>query len=146
MTRTRPYVLVVDDVADAADCLTMLLGLWGYDATACYCGCQAMRAAQARRPAAALLDIGMAPMDGFTLAARLRELPGGERTTLVAVSGHTSESYKARGRELGIAHYLLKPADPMLVRALLGRLIVEPTAVGSRTDYRPRRVRSVPVG
>ena len=77
MTTTRPYVLVVDDLADAADGLVTLLGLWGYDATACYCGCEALKAAQARRPAVVVLDIGMAPMDGFTLAARLRELPGG---------------------------------------------------------------------
>ena len=146
MTTTRPYVLVVDDLADAADGLVTLLGLWGYDATACYCGCEALKAAQARRPAAVVLDIGMAPMDGFTLATRLRELPGGERTTLIAVSGHTSESHQARGRELGIDYYLFKPYDPVLVQSLLGRLEVETEPVGVRTDRRPRRGRAVTAG
>ena len=125
MTVTRPYVLVVDDLPDAADSLAELVALWGYDAAARYCGASALAAVRVRRPAAVLLDIVMTPMDGFAFAARLREQPGGERTAVVAVSGQTTEAYQARGRELGIGHYLFKPADPNLLRTLLGRLVLE---------------------
>lgn len=139
MTGTKPYVLVVDDMPDAADSAAELLALWGYDADARYCGSSALAAARVRQPAVVLLDIGMAPMDGFTFAARLREVPGGERTAVVAVSGHTSASHQARGRALGIDHYLLKPADPSVVRALLGLLIPSPGPV--RSWAKRRRVR-----
>jgi DNA-binding response OmpR family regulator len=125
MDGVRPHVLVVDDLADTADTMAALLALWGYDAEPRYCGASALAAARLRRPAAVLLDIGMAPMDGFTFAARLRELPDGRRTAVIAVSGHTSEAYQARGREVGITHYLVKPCDPCLVREILDRVVEE---------------------
>lgn len=112
MDGNRPYTLVVDDVRDAADSMATLLACWGYDAKARYCGPSALTAVQACRPAVILLDIGMAPMDGFAFTSHLRALPGCARTVVVAVSGHTSEALQVRARELGIAHYLFKPADP----------------------------------
>lgn len=136
MDTTRPLVLVVDDVPDAADSMAALLDLWGYDAAARYCGPSALTAVLLRRPAAVLLDIVMAPMDGFEFTARLRDLPGCERAVVVAVSGHTSEAYQARGRGLGILHYLLKPADPSRVRALLGQLTSEAKPTRSGTGLR----------
>lgn len=151
MNGVRPYVLVVDDLPDAADTMAALLTLWGYDAEPRYSGVAALAAARLRRPAAVLLDIGMAPMDGFAFAARLRDLPGGRRTAVIAVSGHTSEAYQARGRELGITHYLFKPCDPCLVRLLLSRVVGAgakrsgsltgvPARVKRPFDASPRRV------
>ena len=122
MTTARAFVIVVDDVPDAADSLADLLTLWGYDASAHYCGGCALAAALARPPAAVVLDLGMAPMDGFEFAARLRRLPGCGGTPLVAVTGHAGQAYRDRARAAGVGHYLLKPAEPALVRALLARL------------------------
>lgn len=56
--RSRTRVLVVDDLADAADSRAMLLRLWGYDAEACYSGAAALEAASNRRPQAVHLDLG----------------------------------------------------------------------------------------
>jgi two-component system CheB/CheR fusion protein len=123
MNGTRTYVLVVDDVRDAADSMSDLLAVWGYEADARYCGASALAAVHSRRPDAVLLDIAMPRMCGFEFAARLRELPGCQDTPVVVVSGYTGKTYQARGRELGITHYLYKPADPTLVRVLLERLI-----------------------
>ncbi len=123
MTGSRPYVLVVDDEHDGADSMTMLLALWGYDGEPRYCGMTALAAALTRRPAAVLLDIGMPRMTGFEFVARFRELPGCGHTPVVVVSGHTDVVHRARARELGIDHYLFKPADPSLVRAVLEQLI-----------------------
>ncbi len=122
MTRPRPYVLVVDDVADVADSMAALLTLWGYDAVARYCGCSALAAVRARRPAAVLLDIGMAPMDGFTFADFLRGQFWRESTPVIALTGNTTEACRVRARGLGIKHLLLKPAEPTQVRELLERL------------------------
>ena len=132
MTGTRPYVLVVDDLPDAADSLADLIDLWGYDADAHYGGSSALAAAAARRPVVVILDIAMARMDGFAFAALLRELPGCATTAVVAVSGHTGAAYQTRCCELGIGHYLFKPVVPAVVRALLdGR-------VADDGDSRPR--------
>ena len=133
MIGTRPYVLVEDDLTDAADSMAALLAIWGYDADAKYCGDSALAAMHARRPAVVLLDIGMAPMDGFTFAAHVRELAGCERTNIVAISGYTTDEYLDRARDLGIVEYLFKPADLSQLHAILTRLIPTPQPLRSLT-------------
>lgn len=120
MNGTQPYVLVVDD---AANSLAELLAIWGYTAEAQYCGVAALAAVRERRPAVVLLDLGIAPMDGFTFAAQLRELPGCERTAVVAISGDPAEAYQGRCRELGISPCLFKLSDLSLLQALLTLLM-----------------------
>ncbi|OWK37341.1 response regulator [Fimbriiglobus ruber] len=144
MNRTRPYVLVVDDSPDTADSMAELLAIWGYDAEPCYCGSCALAAVHDRRPAAILLDIAMAPMDGFTFAAHFRGLPDHEQTAVVVITGHTSATYQARGRELGIVHYLLKPVDLCLLEALLERLVGEFELPNCTTNRSPLGKRSCP--
>lgn len=128
MDTERLHILVVDDVADAADSTTELLGLWGYDARACYCGAAALAAARARRPDAVLLDLAMPRMDGFRFADLFRGLPLCGAVPVVAVSGYSGTAFYARARAAGIRHYLLKPTDPDQLRALLAWEVV-PVAV-----------------
>jgi CheY-like chemotaxis protein len=131
----RFYVLVIDDVADAADATVELLSLWGYEAAARYDGLAALDAARDRMPDAVLVDVGMPRMDGLAFAERFRRLPGSAAALVVAVTGHTAEACRARGREAGVDHYLLKPADPGVLRGLLAglasRLEVLPARSGS---------------
>ena len=150
MDRSRPYVLVVDDLPDAADSLADLAALWGYDAEAHYGGPSALAAALRRPPAVVVLDLAMPRMDGFALVVRLRDLPGCARTALVAVSGRTGDDAHAHCCRLGIGHYLFKPVDPNVVRKLLTTLVAEFTAVTGRTglaveDARPRPAACSPV-
>ena len=44
LRKSRPSILVVDDLVDAADSYAMLLNLWGYSARACYTGAAASAA------------------------------------------------------------------------------------------------------
>ena len=134
MDRARPYVLVVDDLPDAADSLADLIDLWGYHAEAHYGGPSALAAAAARPPAGLVLDIAMPRMDGFVLAARLRELPGCARTALVAVSGRTGGDSQTQCCRLRIGHYLFKPVDPAVVRRLLASLVGDSEAADGRTE------------
>ena len=142
----RFYVLVVDDVADAADSAVELLRLWGYEAAARYGGAEALDAARDRIPDAVLLDIGMPRMDGFGVAERFRQLPGAAAALVVAVTGHAAEACRARERGVGIDHYLLKPADPGVLRGLLAGLagLVELARprVAVRRGSRPRLART----
>jgi CheY-like chemotaxis protein len=133
---TRSYILVVDDLADAADSLAELLSLWGYDADPLYGGAAALAAARTRRPGAVLLDLGMPGMTGLQFALRLRDVPGCGATPVVAVTGHPGLTPQAR--EVGIDHYLLKPVmDLGLLRELLGRLTGSTEPPSSRTAPGP---------
>ena len=141
MDATRPYILVVDDLADAPDSLAELLTLWGYDAEPLYTGAAALDAARARRPDAVLLDLAMPRMSGLQFAIRFRELPGCESTPLVAITGHQTLTLQAR--EVGIDYYLLKPIlDLSVLKRLLERLTASTEPLCLRAEpRRPRKAR-----
>ena len=80
------------------------------------------------QPAAAFLDIGLPVMDGYELAARLRETPGLEGIRLVAVTGYGQESDRQRSAAAGFHHHLVKPVDLDDVHAVLEGLIGETSA------------------
>src|SRR6516162_3910234 len=52
-------VLVVDDVRDQADTLSLLLQLWGYETLVAYDGPRALQVSEDHRPDVVLLDIGL---------------------------------------------------------------------------------------
>jgi CheY-like chemotaxis protein/nitrogen-specific signal transduction histidine kinase len=112
-------VLVVDDNRDAADSMTVLLEIWGYEVRTAYDGPAALGMAAAYQPDTVLLDIGLPAMDGYTVARRLRDVPGCETAMLVAVSGYGQDDDLRRSREAGFDHHLTKPVDPLKLEALL---------------------------
>jgi two-component system CheB/CheR fusion protein len=118
-------VLVVEDNADAAQSLAMLLALWGHETQVAHNGHAALSGAAAFRPDLALLDLGLPRMDGYEVARRLRELPGLANVVLVALTGFTDEQHRRRSDGAGFAYYLIKPADLGELEALLGVLARE---------------------
>jgi CheY-like chemotaxis protein len=96
MDVARIQILVVDDLVDAADTTVELLSAWGYDAVACYTGVAALESACLRRPDVVLLDLAMPKMDGFEFAGLFHELPDCGSVPLIALTGHSSQIYRAR--------------------------------------------------
>jgi DNA-binding response OmpR family regulator len=118
---SRAYrVLVVDDNRDCAESLGLLLRLWGYEPRLASDGPGAVRLARECRPAAVLLDIGLGGMSGFEVARRLRR-EFGPGVLLVAVTGFGQKESRRLAREAGLDAYLVKPADPDELRALLDK-------------------------
>ena len=111
-------VLVVDDNVDAANTMAMLLDAAGYCATVAHDPHEALRRAQADAFDACLLDIGLPGMDGHELARRLRGLAGSAGALLLAVTGYGQPDAAQAGTSAFDA-YLLKPADPVQLFALL---------------------------
>jgi CheY-like chemotaxis protein len=105
-------VLVVEDNADAADTLGLLLRLYGHKVEIARTGPTALQMATAARPDVVLLDIGLPGMDGFQVAQRLREKPGFKDVVICAVTGYTpSEADRQRQKETGFDHHYIKPLD-----------------------------------
>lgn len=69
-------------------------------------GQEALRLAEALRPDAVLLDVGMPGLNGLDAAARLAALDPGIR--VIILSMHTSEEYVLRALRAGCAGYLVK--------------------------------------
>src|SRR5262245_26410808 len=119
-----PRVLVVDDNPDGAEMLAVALGLKGYDARVAYDAPMALQVAAEFHPAVAFLDLGVPVMDGYELAAHLRDLPGLQDLRLIAVTGYSQETDRRRSREAGFDHHLIKPIDIDSIDSVVAPLAV----------------------
>jgi signal transduction histidine kinase len=112
-------VLVVDDNADAANSLALLLELGGHRTAVAYTGAEAVPTARTFRPEVVFLDIGLPGMNGYEVAAALRQAEGGSRAVLVALTGWGAEEDRRRSREAGFDFHLVKPVDSSQLGAVL---------------------------
>ena len=65
-----------------------------------------------------LIDVAMPELDGFELAAMIREHPRFEKTAIIFVSAiHLTDLDRLRGYEAGAVDYLPVPVVPELLRA-----------------------------
>ncbi|MFC0253295.1 hybrid sensor histidine kinase/response regulator [Massilia consociata] len=101
-------VLLVDDNGDAAAATAELLRHMGHTVRVAGTATEAIAQAGVRAPDVAILDIGLPDMDGYALAARLREGQPGLR--LVALTGYGQQADVAQALGAGFDLHLTKPA------------------------------------
>ena len=123
-------VLVVDDYADVAESLALLLQIKGHDVETADCGLKAIEKARSFRPQVVLLDIGLPDISGFDVAKRLRELPETRQAFLIAISGYGGPEYVEQAKSSGFDEHLLKPLDPLKLSALLETAAARMAAAG----------------
>ena len=123
--RAPRRILVVDDNADAAHSMGMLLELSGHTVAYALDGLQALRTAAQLRPDVILLDLGLPGMDGYAVAARLRSDPAMAHAALIALTGYGQQEDKARTLAAGFDHHLVKPIDQAQLDAVLAHLPME---------------------
>jgi signal transduction histidine kinase len=104
-------VLVVDDNLDATETLETLLQSLGAAVATAGNGREALAQFARFQPDVVLLDIGMPGMDGYEVARRIRALPAGASTPLIAVTGWGQQEDIRRCFEAGFDHHLVKPLD-----------------------------------
>jgi two-component system sensor histidine kinase/response regulator len=109
-------VLIVDDNATNRRILTDTLRHWQMRPTAVESGAAALlalrQAADAGKPfRLVLVDAMMPEMDGFMLAARIKEEQDFANVTIMMLTSGNQRGDAARCRELGMAAYLVKPVQ-----------------------------------
>jgi signal transduction histidine kinase/ActR/RegA family two-component response regulator len=119
---TRRRIVVVDDLADAADSLAIMLQMMGHDTRTAYDGVEATQAVAAFKPDLVFLDIGLPKMNGYDAARSIRAQPDGKQVVLVAVTGWGQEQDRRRAADAGFDHHLTKPVDPRSLEALIASL------------------------
>jgi signal transduction histidine kinase/CheY-like chemotaxis protein len=112
-------ILVVDDNADAADSLAILLELGGSDVQVAHDGLAALAIAETLRPDIIFLDIGMPQMDGYEVARRIRSTTSLDGVLLVALTGWGQEDDRRRSAEAGFDVHLVKPVEPTALETVL---------------------------
>ena len=113
-------VLVVDDNADTAESLAMLLRLYGHEVTTAHSGPTGLQAALAQPWDVVLADLGLPGIDGYEVARRIREHTA--KPLLIAITGYGQAEDRQRSKEAGFDYHLVKPIDPQRLQDLLSKV------------------------
>jgi two-component system, cell cycle response regulator len=126
-------VMLVDDSSVDRRLISGYLRDWGFDVIVANDGLEAWNVlGRPGAPSLAVLDWVMPRMDGVELCRRLREQGASESyvyTILLTAKDEKSDWHKAM--EAGVDDYLVKPFDPMQLKA---RLLVGKRIVGLQQD------------
>lgn len=111
----RPHkslrILIADDLHDSADSLTAYFRAADHVVRTAYDGAEALAVAEAFRPDAIFLDIGMPKLSGHEVCRHIREQSWGKDIFLVAITGWGQETDRRLTREAGFDHHLVKPVE-----------------------------------
>lgn len=117
--RARRF-LVVDDNADAAGTLAMLLEMLGHTVSVAHSGEEALAAVGGFAPDVVVLDIGMPGMDGYEVARRLKQRTDlAPPPLLVAATGWGTEADRSRALAAGFDRHLTKPIEMQALEAIV---------------------------
>jgi two-component system CheB/CheR fusion protein len=116
-------IIIVDDNADSADTMAMLMGMYGYEVRVAYDLDSAIKEGMAFAPHIALLDLSRPEPDGMELAKRFQEMPQTKNAILIAFSGYGQPEDIERSKQAGFVEHLVKPVDPASVHKLISSLM-----------------------
>jgi chemosensory pili system protein ChpA (sensor histidine kinase/response regulator) len=105
----RTFALVVDDSITVRRVTQRLLERNGMRVLTAKDGVDAVSMLQEHLPDIILLDIEMPRMDGYEVAAHVRNDPRLKEIPIVMITSRVSEKHRARAIELGVDDYLGKP-------------------------------------
>jgi CheY-like chemotaxis protein len=118
----KRWALVVDDVSDVTEMLSVLMTLAGYEVSTASRARDAIALAREHHFDVVISDIGMPDMNGYELAEALRLLPGYETVPMVAVTGYSMFDDRNRSLSSGFNEHITKPIDPRAFLDLIEQL------------------------
>jgi chemosensory pili system protein ChpA (sensor histidine kinase/response regulator) len=117
----RTFVLVVDDSITVRRVTQRLLERNGMRVLTARDGLDAVALLAEYIPDVILLDIEMPRMDGYEVAAHVRNDPRLRDVPIIMITSRVGEKHRARAIELGVDDYLGKPyQDSQLIEAITG--------------------------
>lgn len=116
-------ILLADDNVDLTVSLSAVLSSHGHEVEVVHDGEAAVRAARARVPDVALLDIGMPGLDGHQVARALRADAATQGIHLIAITGWGRDADREAAHQAGFDQHLLKPVNPDHLLLQLGEAL-----------------------
>ncbi|HUS10469.1 MAG TPA: response regulator [Pyrinomonadaceae bacterium] len=121
-SETHRWALVVDDVSDVTEMLSVLMTHAGYDVSTASSAQEAITLAREHHFDLVISDIGMPEMNGYELAQALRSLPGYDTVPMVAVTGYSMFDDRRHSLTSGFNEHVTKPIDPRSFLELIEKL------------------------
>ena len=110
-SETKGTVLYIEDNPDNRLLVKRILLSEDYSLLEAQNAVDALDVLQNTHPDLILMDINMPDMDGYTLTAKIKSLPGFERIPIVAVTANVMRGDKEKTLEAGCDGYIQKPID-----------------------------------
>ena len=105
----KKRILLIDDNADAADMMGILLKKRGYSVKKAYDGESGIATALEFNPDIVILDLGLPDISGYDVLKAMKEIPG--RRFYLALSGWGQEEDLIKSKNAGFNHHFVKPID-----------------------------------
>jgi len=116
-------LMVVDDNVDAAETISLLLTTLGFQVVTVHDSIKALELAEGEMPDAFLLDIGLPAMDGNQLAQKIRALPEGAQSVLIAITGYSQRHNREEAIKSGFDKFMTKPVEIGALQAVLNSVL-----------------------
>jgi CheY-like chemotaxis protein len=123
-TPSQRRVLIVDDVADVTEMISLFLKHAGFEVTTANSAAMALQLAAERQFDLVISDIGMPEMNGYELAESLRAREDYKTIPLIAVTGYTEYDDRGRALKHGFDAHLTKPINPSQLLDLIDTLLL----------------------
>ena len=104
-------ILYVEDNVDNRTLIRRILMAEGYELVEAENATSAMEKIKEIKPDLILMDINMPDVDGYTLTARIRTVPGYESVPIVALTANVMRGDREKSLEAGCDGYIQKPID-----------------------------------
>jgi two-component system, chemotaxis family, chemotaxis protein CheY len=116
-------ILAVDDSPSMRNMVCVTLRGAGYEVVEAADGDEALEYARGHSVDLVLADVNMPRMNGITLVAQLRALPGYRLTPLLLLTTESSQQSKQQGKQAGATGWMVKPFHPDQLLATLDRVL-----------------------
>jgi len=90
---------------------------------------EALEVLKSNKPDLILMDINMPDVDGYTLTAQIKKMPGFERVPILALTANVMRGDKEKVLEAGCDGYIQKPLDFDELLNEVGRFLTRSTNV-----------------
>ena len=104
-------ILNIEDNFDNRMLIRRVLTAEGYEIVEAGNAGEGLEVLKSLHPDLILMDINMPDMDGYSLTARIRALPGFESVPIVALTANVMRGDREKSLEAGCDGYIQKPID-----------------------------------
>lgn len=111
MTEEKGTILYVEDNLDNRNLIRRVLNAEGYAMAEAASASQALARLEEGGVDLILMDINMPDMDGYTLTAKIKNLPQYAKIPIVAVTANVMRGDREKSLEAGCDGYIQKPID-----------------------------------
>lgn len=115
-------ILVVDDSSSVRQIVSMTLKSKGYQVVMAEDGLDALSKLDGGGISLVVSDVNMPNMDGLTFVKTMKEQPQYQFTPVLMLTTEAQPEMKAKGKEIGVKAWLVKPFRPDVLLSAVSKL------------------------